>query len=40
MGKDSHTSKGDVIGMKSLMELLQNKNPEFYKKSIGFTNIQ
>tara|TARA_B100001250_G_scaffold380741_1_gene372430 strand:- start:5429 stop:6877 length:1449 start_codon:yes stop_codon:yes gene_type:complete len=38
MGKDSHTSKGDVIGMKSLMELLQSKNPDFYKKSLGFTN--
>ena len=38
IGKDLHTSRGDVIGMKNLMTLIHNKNPEFYKKIIGFTN--
>ena len=35
-----HTARGDTMGMKLLMELLHNKNPELFKKSISFTNKQ
>ena len=38
IGKDLHTARGDVIGTKNLIKLIQKKNPEFFNKSIGFTN--
>ena len=36
IGKDLHTAKGDVIGTK--INRINQKNPEFFNKSIGFTN--